>query len=52
MSKLAELIGPVVGVNTHRDTDEVEITLPTGTPIGTRKISNDSSGFADLLALR
>jgi transposase len=28
----------------------VEIALPTGTPIGTRKISNDGSGFAELLA--
>jgi transposase len=28
----------------------VELALPTGTPIGTRKISNDNSGFAELLA--
>ena len=34
---LAELIDAVVGVDTHRDTHEVEIALPTGTPIGTRK---------------
>src|SRR5215210_6781925 len=47
---LAELIDAVVGVDTHRDTHEVELALPTGTPIGTRKISNDSSGFAELLA--
>jgi transposase len=47
---LAELIDAVVGVDTHRDTHEVEIALPTGTPIGTRKISNDSSGYAELLA--
>jgi transposase len=47
---LAELVDAVVGVDTHRDTHEVEIALPTGTPIGTRKISNTSSGFADLLA--
>ena len=47
---LAELVDAVVGVDTHRDTHEVEIALPTGTPIGTRKISNDSSGFAELLA--
>jgi hypothetical protein len=47
---LAELIDAVVGVDTHRDTHEVEIALPTGTAIGTRKISNDSSGFAELLA--
>ena len=47
---LAELIDAVVGVDTHRDTHEVEIALPTGTPIGTRKISNTNSGFAELLA--
>jgi len=28
----------------------VELALPTGTPIGIRKISNDNSGFAELLA--
>ena len=28
----------------------MEIALPTGTPIGTRKISNTNSGFAELLA--
>jgi hypothetical protein len=47
---LAELVDAVVGVDTHRDTHEVEIALPTGTPIGTRRISNDGSGFAELLA--
>ena len=47
---LAELVDAVVGVDTHRDTHEVEIALPTGTPIGTRKISNTNSGFAELLA--
>jgi hypothetical protein len=47
---LAELVDAVVGVDSHRDTHEVEIALPTGTPIGTRKISNGSSGFAELLA--
>src|ERR687897_2945766 len=47
---LAELVDAVVGVDTHRDTHEVEIALPTGTPIGTRRINNTSSGFAGLLA--
>jgi hypothetical protein len=46
----AELIDAVVGVDTHRDTHEVEIALPTGIVIGTRRISNDNSGFAELLA--
>ena len=39
---LAELVDAVVGVDTHRDTHEVELALPTGTAIGTRKISNDN----------
>src|SRR5215203_1612913 len=50
MPMLAELIDAVVGVDTHRDTHEVEIALPTGTPIKTRRFSNDNSGFAELLA--
>ena len=47
---LAELVDAVVGVDTHRDTHQVEIALPTGTPIATITISNDSSGFTELLA--
>src|SRR3982074_586986 len=47
---LAELVDAVVGVDTHRDTHEVEIALPSGTPIATITISNDSAGFAELLA--
>lgn len=46
---LAELVDAVIGVDTHRDTHEVEIALPTGTPIATITISNDSAGFAALL---
>jgi transposase len=47
---LAELVDAVVGVDTHRDTHEVEIAYPTGTPIATCSISNDSTGYAELLA--
>jgi transposase len=47
---LADLVDAVVGVDTHRDTHQVEIAHPTGTPIATITISNDSSGFAELLA--
>src|SRR5688500_6334885 len=47
---LAELIDAVVGVDTHRDTHEEESALPTGAAIATRKLSNDNSGFAGLLA--
>jgi len=46
---LAELVDAVVGVDTHRDTHEIEIADPTGTPIATIKISNDSDGYAQLL---
>ena len=49
MPMLAELVDAVVGVESHRDTHEVELALPTGTAIGTRRIGNDSSGFAELL---
>jgi transposase len=38
-----------VGVDTHRDTHEVEIAHPTGAPIATCSISNDSTGYAQLL---
>lgn len=50
MPMLAELVDAVVGVDTHRDSHEVEIALSTGTAIGRCKISNDNSGFAELLA--
>ncbi|MDN5851787.1 MAG: IS110 family transposase [Actinomycetia bacterium] len=47
---LAELVDAVVGVDTHRDTHQVEIASSTGAPIATITISNDSAGFAELLA--
>ncbi len=47
---LAEVVDAVVGVDTHRDTHQVEIAHPTGTPIATITISNDCAGFAELLA--
>ena len=47
---LAEVVDALVGVDTHRDTHEVEIAYPSGTPIATITISNDSSGYAELLA--
>ncbi len=47
---LAELVDAVVGVDTHRDTHQAELASPAGTPIATITISNDSSGFAELLA--
>jgi transposase len=47
---LAELVDAVIGVDTHRDTHEAEIADATGTPIATLKISNNSAGFAAMLA--
>jgi transposase len=47
---LAELVDAVVGVDTHRDTHQVEIALPNGVPIALTTISNDTTGYAQLLA--
>jgi transposase len=46
---LAEVIDGVIGVDTHRDTHHAEIARPTGAPIVTRLISNDSAGYTQLL---
>ena len=44
------MLAGIIDASSVRHTDpRVEIALPTGT-IGSRKISNDSSGFAELLA--
>ena len=50
MPMLAELVDAVVGVDTHRDTHQVEIALPNGAPIASTTISNDATGYAELLA--
>ena len=50
MAMLAELIDGVIGADTHRDTHQVEIAHPNGAPIATRSISNDSAGYAEVLA--
>ncbi|MCA1696177.1 MAG: IS110 family transposase [Actinobacteria bacterium] len=47
---LAEVIDAVIGVDTHRDTHHAEIAYPTGAAIATCSISNDSAGYAQLLA--
>jgi transposase len=48
---LAEVVDAVIGIDTHRDSHEVEIADTTGSPIVTTRITNDSAGFAHLLAL-
>jgi transposase len=47
---LAEVVDAVIGIDTHRDSHEVEIADTTGTPIATMRISNDDAGFTQLLA--
>src|ERR671912_283077 len=47
---LAELVDAVVGVDTHRDTHQVEIALPNGAPIALTTITNDTTGYAEMLA--
>ena len=50
MTMLAETVDAVIGIDTHRDTHEVEIADPAGRPIAAMRIGNDSAGFARLLA--
>ena len=47
---LAETVDAVIGIDTHRDTHEVEIADSAGRPIATMQIGNDSAGFTRLLA--
>ena len=47
---LAETVDAVIGIDTHRDTHEVEIADTGGQPITVLRISNDSAGFTRLLA--
>ena len=49
MIMLAEVIDAVIGIDTHRDSHEVEIADPAGKAIETLRIGNDSAGFAQLL---
>ena len=50
MTMLAETVDAVIGIDTHRDTHEVEIADAAGKPIAVMRIGNDSAGFARLLA--
>lgn len=50
MTMLAETVDAVIGIDTHRDTHEVEIADRAGKPIAVLRISNDDAGFARLLA--
>jgi transposase len=48
MTMLAEAVDAVIGIDTHRDTHEVEIADPAGKPVAALRIGNDSAGFAQL----
>jgi transposase len=50
MAMLTEVVDAVIGVDTHRDTHQVEIARPSGAVITTRSCSNDSAGHAEALA--
>jgi transposase len=50
MAMLAEVVDAVIGIDTHRDSHEVEIADPAGKPVAAMRIGNDSAGFAQLLA--
>jgi transposase len=50
MTMLAQVVDAVIGIDTHRDSHEVEIADAAGRPITTMRISNDSTGFTQLLA--
>ena len=50
MTMLAEVVDAVIGIDTHRDSHEVEIADAAGKPVAAMRISNDSGGFAQLLA--
>jgi hypothetical protein len=50
MTMLAEVVDAVIGIDTHRDSHEVEIADAAGKTIATMRIGNDSGGFAQLLA--
>ena len=47
---LAEVVDAVIGIDTHRDTHEVEIADAAGKPVAALQVGNDSAGFAQLLA--
>ena len=47
---LAEVVDAVIGIDTHRDSHEVEIADPAGKPVAALRIGNDNTGFAQLLA--
>jgi transposase len=50
VAMLPEVVDAVIGADTHRDTNQLEIARPSGAVIATRSFSNDSAGHAEALA--
>jgi transposase len=46
VAMLPEVVDAVIGADTHRDTNQVEIAYPSGAVIATGAFSNDSTGHA------
>lgn len=49
MAMLSEIVDAVIGADTHRDTNQLEIAYPSGAVIATRSFSNDSTGHSHAL---
>jgi transposase len=47
---LPEVVDCVVGADTHRDINQVEIAYPSGAVIAARSFTNDTTGYAETLA--
>jgi transposase len=47
---LPETVDAVIGADTHRDTNQLEIAYPSGAVIATNSFANDSTGHAAALA--
>jgi transposase len=47
---LPEVVDGVIGADTHRDTNQLEIAYPSGAVITIRSFCNDSAGHAEALA--
>jgi len=50
VAMLSEVVDGVIGADTHRDTNELEIAHPSGAVIATAQFGNDGAGYAATLA--
>lgn len=49
MPILTDVVDAIVEINSHRDTYEVQLATPAGTPIATVSVRKDTAGYSDLL---